>query len=222
MASVSLFKLSKLIDILSDNIKIYLPGFHHCTDISVDDTMNGIIESNNKYDFDYHGKNPLYTIHTQKKGVILFNDVDFARFMLDLQNKCSSFQYLGQPLLVVIPSSNGTVLYDHLKSFNLSVFYDSAVKTNNTLESFLLKVFNLIIQDKDNINLCLINKIQELYSTSIIDNDPNLTEVIIRIDNDILKHMHWRNSENIIFISYSTKDEFYAYALKKLLEKSVV
>lgn len=46
-----------------------------------------------------------------------------------------------------------------------------------------------------------------------------MTDVIIKLDNEILKYMKWKESDNIFFISYSTKDEFQAYALKGLLEK---
>ena len=42
--------------------------------------------------------------------------------------------------------------------------------------------------------------------------------MVVRLDNEIMQYMRWSENDEIWFISYSTKDEFDAFALKGLLE----
>jgi hypothetical protein len=223
-AALSIFRMIKRLDILSGDIDIFLPGFHATnkssaeTSQEVTENISMIQKQNQKSHEDYHGKEGIFHTYTESEGDIYFNDVDFANFMMDLEAKCEHFNYYGRTDLVLLPASKGKVLYDKLETFNLDALIDNS---SSKLEEFLVTTIKLIKKDPDNDSLALIGIIKEVYdSYHDTREDEDLSNVVIRLDNTILEHMKWQRSDEIFFISYSTKDEFNAYALKGLLEKN--
>lgn len=222
-AALSIFKMIKRLDILSGDINIFFPGFHTSESNqadSQDDIEANIanIKKNNEKDFaDYHGKEAVYHLYTESEGDIYFNDADFSNFMLDLEDRSRYFEYLGRTELVVLPSFNGKIEYNYLRTFNLETLSE---QNNSKLEEFLISVLKLIRKDPDNTNYKLLDKIAEKYDETTADSKRTFSsEVIIKLDSEILKYMKWKEADEIFFISYSSKDEFHAYALKGLLEK---
>ena len=66
-----------------------------------------------------------------------------------------------------------------------------------------------------------MNEIECLYNQKVkLEENKESSIIPIRIDNYILKHMKWNDHDEAFFISYSTKDEYDAFALKALLEKN--
>ena len=223
-AAISIFKMIRRLDILSGDITIFLPGFHTNEKLereSLDDVQQNVDSINKKNvekHEDFHGKDAVYHTYVDTEGDIYFNDADFSNFMLDLEEKSRNFEYVGRVELVVIPSLNGSVLYDELKSFNLEALSDL---DNPKIEEFLMRVIKLIQRDTDNHSLQLLEKISETYQSLCTDRaETGYTNVVLRIDDEILHYLHWQDVDEAFFISYSTKDEFQAYALKGLLEKS--
>lgn len=227
-AAITLFKIINRLDILSREVKIFLPGFH-VSDKQEKDTakeINAHIEeltrrNSQKDNEDYHGKDPIYHTYVESHGDIYFNDVDFSKFMCDFEDKCPNFEYLGRTLLVVLPTENGKLLNDNIVSFNLDNLSQS--NTKNGIEEFLLSVINLIRRDEEKETLALIPKIQEAYLKLSKNNnkeDEETAKVIIRLDKRLLDFMRWKERDEIFFISYSTNDDFNAYAFKTLLEKN--
>jgi len=223
-AALSIFKMIKRLDILSGDINIFLPGFH-TSECNQADTQNDIetnianIKKNNEKDFaDYHGREAVCHFYTESEGDIYFNDADFANFMLELQDRSRYFEYLGRTDLVVLPSCNGKIDYDYIRTFNLDTLSE---QNNSKLEEFLISVLKLIRKDPDNTNYQLLDKIADKYEETAADSKRKCSsEVIIKLDNEILKYMKWKEADEIFFISYSSKDDFHAYALKGLLEKN--
>ena len=214
LAAETIFRTINRLDILSRDITIFMPGF--------DTQMHSLEELNNYnnlYHEDYHGQNPIYHTHIESCGDIYFNDTDFAKFMLDLENQSSKFEYLGRTELVFIPTVNGNLLFDNIFSINLEPFVYSA-NHNKTIEEFLLTIIKLLLKDKNRNSLSLKGTIEEYYNNCIGYREQNETSSItIQLDKTILQYMKWNDNEDIWFISYSTKDEYDAFALKLLLEK---
>ena len=220
-ASIALFKTIKSLDLLSGNIKIYMPGFHTDDDGIGEKAMLTQMAESNKFEEDYHGNQPLFSTFCESAGNMYFNDVDFAKFMIDLEDRCPDFCYYGNTELLVLPAHNGEVLFDKVKSYDLESFFDSEQKTKFSVENFLLRVIRLIKSDPSNHSISLLDKIDDLYRSrypsAYVDDEKT---VILKVDNFILEHMKWEENDEIFFISYSTKDEYSAYALKGLLEKN--
>lgn len=220
-ASIAIFKTIKSLDLLSDKIKIYMPGFHTDDDGIGEKAMLTQMAESNKLEEDYHGNQPLFSTSCESAGIMYFNDVDFAKYMIDLDNSCPNFWYCGNTELLVLPAHNGEVLFDKVKNYDLESFFDSEQKTKFSVENFLLRVIRLIKSDPSNHSISLLDKIDDLYrsrySSAYVDDEKT---VILKVDNFILEHMKWKENDEIFFISYSTKDEYSAYALKGLLEKN--
>lgn len=225
-AAEKIFKTITRLDILSRDLKIFMPGFH-TKDGSTKDSKeqsSEIISSFEEYNKtnhdDYHGKSPIYHTYCESAGDMYFNDTDFAQFMLDLEDKSSNFEYLGRTELVMIPTESGSILYDRLCSFNLEPFIEGSNHAKCSVEEFILSVIRLILRDSRNESLELLAAIKDLYEKKLeLHEEEGTTKITIRIDTQILEHMKWRENDEIFFISYSTKDEFDAFALKVLLEK---
>ena len=223
-AAESVFKILRRLDILSRDILIYLPGFHTNEKTEADspeETKSNIakLHADNQEKYaDFHGKDPIFHAYCDSAGDMYFNDADFTCFMKDFEDQCPKFEYYGRTDLIIIPSSNGDILNDKVDCYNLEPFFD----INNTrcsLEEFLMSVFKLLQKDIHKDSLDLLDDIRRLYD-SMFRIKPNAkdTDMVIRMDNLILQHMNWKEADEIFFISYSTKDEFNAFALKQLLE----
>lgn len=216
-AATTIYRIIRQLDVLSgEDVKIYLPGFRevskeHSTAISQFE------ESNKQIEYDYHGKNPIYHTSIPSHGELVFNDVDFAKFMLDLEEYCPQFEYLGMSQLLLIPASKGKILYEDVISFNLEYFFTK--QGDITIESFLLNVLKLMKRYNKTTNVSLLSEIDNLYNSCFKINESTPEEVKKQVDNDIISHMHWQNTDKIFFISYSTKDELDAETLKELLVK---
>ncbi len=223
-AALSIFRMIRRLDILSENITVFLPGFHSIESDEPDsqkevmekiDKIKAINRDNNE---DYHGGNSVYHIYVEKEGDIYFNDADFSNFMLDLEDKSSKFDYYGKTELVVIPTVDGEIIYENLSTYSLDALSEECT---SKIEEFLISVFKLIKKDDDSESIRLLAKIDDSYKRIMVrGSNHEFSEVIIKLDNEILQYMKWNEKDEIFFISYSTKDEFHAYALKGLLEKN--
>ena len=225
-AALSIFKTIKQLDILSDEIDIFLPGFSVSdkakkeTEEEINATIAKIQDDNQLHNDDYHGKEPVYHTYIESCGDIYFNDVSFSRFMLDLESRSSKFGYYGRTDLVVLPTERGIILYDNLKSFNLELL-NKQNHSKISVEEFIFTILKLIRKDTERNSLALIDKIDRLYQDSIQSQEEIRTsEIIMRLDHQILQYMKWKEQDEIFFISYSSKDEFNAFALKTLLERN--
>lgn len=222
-AAVQIYKTIRQIDIHSKSIRITIPGFHvnnykkKDSDSVIKAFISRILKHNIEYHNDYHGQEAIYHTYCNSVGDVYFNDADFSQFMLDLEGRCSSFNYLGRTQLVVVPTKEGHVLYNKVKSFFLQPFFESW--QNHSLEEFLLSVFNLLLSGENRTTYACIDDIDALYKKLTGKTEDDASVVSIRIDNTLLKHLNWQELSETFFISYSTKDEYDAFKLKILLEK---
>lgn len=224
-AAKQIFSTIKQLDILSRDLKIFMPGFHGNeytemdSDSIVNEKMNSIEDHNKKRHGDYHGSNAVYHTYCPSAGDMYFNDADFAQFMLDLEDRCPNFEYLGKTEMVLLPTHKGVILYDNVKCFNLEPFFE--VQQKNSLEEFIMSSLRILLKGENRTSLSCIDEIEHLYNKKVdAEVEDDISLVSLRIDNWILKHMNWKEHDEAFFISYSTKDEYDAFALKALLEKN--
>lgn len=228
-AAISIFNMIGRLDIISEDITIFLPGFvpqgkskteEADTQEEIESKINSIKELNKEKFEDYHGKVPVFHTYLPSAGDIYFNDADFANFMLELQHRSTRFEYNGRTDLVVLPSSKGEIMYDQLVSFNLEPFKKLG---SSELEEFFTRVFKLMRNDEDKNSLALIHKITKCYESYFKQETLfDTTDVTIRLDNVLLDFMKWKESDVIFFISYSSKDEEFAYKVKdRLVEAGI-
>lgn len=210
VSSKIVFNAITRLDILSRDITIFMPGFCSEKDLQKCEANKDIA--------DYHGKTPAFVTYCNSTGRMYFSDALFARFMNDLSDECPNFDYYGRTELLVMPTSKGKIISKYVQAYNLEPLIKSTIE--NHIEEFLLKVLRTIQKDKEGSLGCL-EKINCIYKDFLPTEQETKfhNKVVVRLDNEIMQYMQWSENDEIWFISYSTKDEFDAFALKGLLEK---
>lgn len=213
ISSKIVFNLITRLDILSRNVTIFLPGFCSEKDLQKCEDNKRIADSL----ADYHGNTPAFVTHCESAGNMYFYDALFARFMNDLCDECPNFDYYGRTELLVMPTSKDKILGENVQTYNLEPFIKSHVES--CVEEFLLKVLRTIQRNNEGDFGCL-EKINQIYKELLQTEQEteSHSKVVIRLDHEIMQYMKWSENDEIWFISYSTKDEFDAFALKGLLE----
>lgn len=227
-AAVAIYRMMRRLDILSRDITIFLPGFHPADEDGRDDAakVERMMESYREYNeanhSDYHGHNPIYHTYCDIVGDIYFNDADFAQFVIDLENESDRFEYDGKTQLVLLPSSDGEILYDNIVSYDLEPFFDKHISSGQKLEEFMVSLFKLMLKDDRRNSLDLIGCVDALYRTKLYVAADDVVQCsrLGNLEDRIIDHMRWRASDDVFFISYSTKDEYHAFAIKALLERN--
>ena len=224
-AAMAVFQSINRLDKFSRDIKIYLPGFHTTDKDKIDTTQErdariASIEAYNRDNHpDYHGKSPIYHTYCDSAGDMYFNDADFSQFVFDLDEKCPNYEYCGKTELVVLPTSEGVILYEKVVSYDLEPFFESGRKPMIRLEEFFMNVFKLLLNDPKRDTLDMLGKLSCLYHQKLGHcGEISDLSVQIGLDNLILEYMHWRQSDEIFFISYSSRDESRAIIFKEVLE----
>ena len=224
-AAMMVFKIIRQLDLVSRDVTIFMPGFHTNKDNKADSVeitqrkKVEIQEAGRKINEDFHGENAVFHTYCENAGDMYFNDADFARFMMDLEERCPNFEYYGRTEMLIIPTCQGEILPEYVKGYNLEPFLE---QDSIPLDEFLMTVIHLLRKDPNKESLRLINKIDGLYNDRIAFSPLQVagkTDISLQIDNLILEYMKWKKDDEIFFISYSTKDSFYAESLKMLLEK---
>lgn len=226
--AISIYRKFCSIDILSRDITIFFPGFQRfantdrCAENKETEIINSLIEYNHIHCIDYHGNSPIYHAYCDSMGDVYFNDADFSKFIIDFENQVQKFEYNGRPLLVILPSLKGEILYEKIRWYDLESLIDDKSRSTQKYDEFFFSLLNLLQKDEMRNSLTLFNKIDAIYhaklSSSLVDTIKE--KVTIHLDGIILDHMKWKESDEIFFISYSSKDIYHAFTLKTLLEKN--
>lgn len=226
-AARTVFQTINRLDKFSRDIKVYLPGFHLTGKDKIDSEQEkaariaGIEEYNRINHVDFHGKSPVFHAYCDSVGDMYFNDADFSQFVFDLEEKCPKYEYFGKTELLVLPAAEGVILYDKVASYDLEPFFEYGRRPMNRLEEFFMKVFKLLQKDLRSTSLEMINVLNDLYDEKIGNcGEIRDSAVLIGLDSLILEHMHWKQSDEIFFISYSSKDETLATDFKDLLVRN--
>lgn len=228
-AAMAVFRMIRQLDSISGkDFDIWFPGFHKYETFSHDSAeevtafTNELCHNNQINHEDYHGLEPVYHTFCESTGDLYFNDPDFIQFVYDFEELCPTYEYLGRTELAILPTIEGEIQYPQVKIFNLAPFFSA--KSEHSLEEFLVSLSKLLKTDESRNSLELIAKAYALYSklcrVQICEDTMSYTDVVIRMDDEILRHMNWKKEEEAFFISYSTKDELEAYTMKYLLEKN--
>lgn len=226
--AITIYKMFRRLDILSRDIIVFFPGFHH--DVinkngyheNINDKINSYLEYNQINHSDYHGRSPIFHTYCDSVGDIFFNEADFARFINELEDSTDRFEYDGSTQLVLIPSLGGEIIYKEIKTYNLESLFDYQTCSSQKVEEFLVSILRKLQKDPQRNSLDVISKINTIYNNKLThcSSPQSLNRITIHLDDRIVEHMQWKKSDEVIFISYSTKDEYHAFALKALIEKN--
>lgn len=226
--AITIYKMFRRLDILSRDIIVFFPGFHH--DVinkngyheNISDKINSYLEYNQINHCDYHGRSPIFHTCCDSVGDIFFNEADFARFINELEDSTDRFEYDGSTQLVLIPSLRGEIVYKEIKTYNLESLFDYQTCSSQKVEEFLVSLLKSLQKDPQRNSLDVISKINAIYNNKLThcSRNQSLNRITIHLDDRIVEHMQWKKSDEVIFISYSTKDEYHAFALKALIEKN--
>ena len=106
-----------------------------------------------------------------------------------------------------------------MRRYNLEIFFEP--NASHSLEEFVVCVLKLINKNRGASDLSLLDAISDLYRSfeGKPEKKETYTDVLIRMDDEIVNILNWRKEDEGFFISYSTRDEYEAFALKCLLEK---
>lgn len=143
-------------DILSDDVDFYLPGYginqYNKTPIPKT-TINWIIEDSERQFPDFHYNhirsivnrehNIARCIDSPRLGRIVFNVAEFTDFVLEFTLRIDGFHYLGGCQMVLLsPNSDGTPDYDEARVYDLDNIINSP--SGLSLDSFLFRTFQAI------------------------------------------------------------------------------
>ena len=143
-------------DILSDGVDFYLPGYginqYNKTPIP-ETTINWIIEDSKRQFPDFHYNhirsilNSEYDIarciDSPRLGRIVFNVAEFTDFVLEFTRRIDGFHYLGGCQMVLLrPTYEGTPNYDEARVYDLDNIINS--QSGLSLDSFLYRTFQAI------------------------------------------------------------------------------
>lgn len=226
--AISIYKKFCSIDVLSRDITIFFPGFQRfantdrCTENEGNERIDSLMKYNHINCIDYHGISPIYHAYCDSTGDVYFNDADFSKFIIDFENKIPKFEYDGRPVLVLLPSLRGEILYGEIKWYDLEALIDAKSRSTQKIDEFFVSLLNLLQKDEVKNSLTLFNKIDAVYNAKLSSSlvDTTKEKVTIHLDGIILDRMKWKQSDEIFFISYSSKDVYHAFTLKTLLEKN--
>ena len=227
-AAMAVFRMIRQLDSISGkDFDIWFPGFHKYETFSHDSAdevtafTNELCHNNQINHEDYHGLEPVYHTFCESTGDLYFNDPDFIQFVYDFEELCPTYEYLGRTELAILPTIEGEIQYPQVKIFNLAPFFFA--RSEHSLEEYLVSLSKLLKTDESRNSHDLMAKAEALYSrlccAQMYQDTMSYTDVVIRLDNEILSHMNWTKEAEAFFISYSTKDEQEAYSMKYLLEK---
>lgn len=143
-------------DILSDDVDFYLPGYginqYNKTPIP-ETTINWIIEDSKHQFPDFHYNhirsilNSEYDIarciDSPRLGRIVFNVAEFTDFVLEFTRRIDGFHYLGGCQMVLLrPTYEGFPNYDEARVYDLDNIINS--QSGLSLDSFLFRTFQAI------------------------------------------------------------------------------
>lgn len=143
-------------DILSDEVDFYLPGYginqYNMTPIP-ETTINWIIEDSKRQFSDFHYNhirsilNSEYDIarciDSPRLGRIVFNVAEFTDFVLEFTRRIDGFHYLGGCQMVLLrPTYEGSPNYDEARVYDLDNIINS--QSGLSLDSFLFRTFQAI------------------------------------------------------------------------------
>ncbi len=226
--AIAIYKMFRRLDILSRDTTVFFPGFHQVdcknkdNEKEIKDRINSYIELNRSKHTDYHGISPIYHTYCDSIGDIYFNDADFAKFIIDLEDRTDRFSYDGKTQLVLLPSINGEIVYNKIQSYNLEPLHEFRTGSCQKVEEFIVSILKLLQKDDKKNSFDLIDKIDNIYNCTLeySPSSASSNRISIYLDDIIINHMKWKKSDEVFFISYSTKDEYHAFALKALIEKN--
>lgn len=233
-------------DILSDDVDFYLPGYDTYNILqSIDRTelerRNDMLSEEYQ---DYHGEDSLTQgvlgiikrrrkfvkmIDSPRLGPIMFNEADFTDFIMELNRKNHGYHYMGTCQMNVLPIAEGIPDYERIRSYDLDAIIDCP--SGPSLDSFFHHVVRVIhesqtyskpsilyrlLRRRDNV----LVEIDRLYeeATMFRGNHERYEIIINNVIIDMERCLHWSLQEEYFFISYSSKNVLKASMICRLLQ----
>lgn len=143
-------------DILSDDVDFYLPGYgiNQYNKIPIPETnINWIIEDSKRQfpDFHYDHIRSVFDpenrivrhVDSPRLGRIVFNAAEFTDFVLEFTRRIDGYHYLGGCQIILLrPTNDGTPNYDDARVYDLDNIINS--QSGLSLDSFLFRTFQAI------------------------------------------------------------------------------
>lgn len=143
-------------DILSDDVDFYLPGYgiNQYNKTPISDTNISWIKEDSKCrfpDFHYNHMRAVFDsenrivrhVDSPRLGRIVFNVAEFTDFVLEFTRRIDGYHYLGGCQMILLrPTNDGTPNYDEACVYDLDNIINS--QSGLSLDSFLFRTFQAI------------------------------------------------------------------------------
>lgn len=171
-------------------------------------------------------------IDSPRLGPIVFNEAEFADFVMEFTRRKKGYVYLGTCQMLLVPVSEGIPDYQSAAIYDLDKVVDCPA--GPSLDSFFHHVLYIIRQFGYKQNglrsmmdyllgrqSAVLREIDRLYSESTHYSDKgDKYEIIINnIIVDMEKWLNWSLKEDYFFISYSSRNVTKAKTLKWTMQK---
>lgn len=222
-----------IMDRLSYDVNFYLPGWavRDAYDYGPRSFQDEWYKEQEKIEFSDSHLRQLHheTIFSPCLGEVLFNDVEFADFVMEFTSKVPGFFYMGGCQMILLP-----ITLDRKPDYSASKVFDleKIVECHGqmSLDSFFHHTFNELQeynQDNSFMNKLLgrrnsaIKKVEELYERATFErfHEDRYEIVVQQVIFDMEKCLHWSLREEFFFISYSSRNVMKAEMLKQMMQE---
>ena len=220
-----------VMDRLSADVNFYLPGYNvlkdgygkrYCRESWY--RKEEEVEFSDSHLWFTHYKD----IYSPRLGPILFNEAEFADFVMEFTSKIPGFFYVGGCMMILLPiTPDRKPNYAASKVFEL----DKIVECPGvlSLDSFLHHTFNEIRENHSDgsfVNRLLgrsngvIKRVEELYreATFVRYHEDRYEIVVQNVIMDMERCLRWSLRDEFFFISYSSRNVMLAEMLKHSMQ----
>lgn len=234
-------------DIISDDVDFYLPGYNKHdlrSNVSRDELKWRNDYLSEEYQ-DYHGEDSfcqgvlsfvgrrrkfVKVIDSPRLGPIIFNEAEFTDFIMEFNRKNHGYHYMGTCQMIIVPLASGFPDYSRIRSYDLDAIIDCP--SGPSLDSFFHHVVHVIRDShpytgnsflarlmgrRDNV----LTEIDRLYeeATMFRGSDDRYEIIINNVIVDMERCLQWSLREEYFFISYSSKNVLKAAMIGRSLQE---
>lgn len=220
-----------IMDSLSADVNFYLPGYNVLQyDYGEDCCRERWYREHEKEEYaDSHLRSTHYEdIYSPRIGPILFNEAEFADFVMEFTSKIPGFLFIGGCMMVLLPiTPDRTPNYSASKVLELDKIVECPGKLS--LDSFLHHTFNVIRRNYNDGSIMnrllgkstgVFKKVEELYrqATYVHYHEDRYEIVVQNVIIDMERCLRWSLMEEFFFISYSSRNVMLAEMLKNIMQ----
>ena len=227
-----------IMDVVSNDVDFYLPGYNVSTGNVFDKKFHEPYLRESWYrdmeerEFEDSHNRDLHShpIDSPRLGRIIFNEIEFADFVMEFIKRKRDYVYLGFCQMLLMPVTKGRGPdYSSTQVYDLDRIIDTPY--GPSLDSFFHHTFQFI-RDSQHYSLLertflgkhnyVINRINALYAESTTDRsnyEYRYEQSIRRVVRDMERCLNWSLQEEFFFISYSSQNVMKATLLRDTMQK---